>query len=261
MTRKIVSCVSYLFFIAIIVSSFCIPDLLLDRLTFSFEAAMYSGGSQGSIDVEAEEIYLVKAIHDMETEEAEVYFNVVSVSSPEALSEYESGTVLVEFAQIEEEMLKMQESGVLKDYDPVVDTEMGIMSEIYRVDQSEYTVKNIFFPRDNAVLLMEQEKKTGKMLSVFFNKEDVPKEAERRELLENYIRYLNLYIIDDWSYEDQRMKSQKAQLVVGFEKGGEGCILAIHSRDILFDEQKYMDLNEYKYEKYLKNQYKIWMEP
>lgn len=248
MTRRIGNGVIYLFFIAILWASIQIPDMLLERLSFSFGASVYDGRGQGGIDVEAEEIYLVKVIHDMETEGTTVYYTLVSKNP---LAEYEIEAAPEELEQVEEEMKKLKECKVLKDFDPIVGTGAEILTEIYVTDRMEYKVKNTFIDPGNTVWLLEQEERTGKVLSVFFNEEDMPKESERRELLENYIRYLDLYIIDDWSYEDQRMRSKKAELVVGFEKGGEGCTLSIHSGDAFFDEQQYMETNEYKYSLYM----------
>lgn len=270
MRRKIGNLIVYILFAAVVFASFRLPDILLKSYDVSFGASMYdlSGRQSIDIEIEADEIYLVKAIHDMEAADEGQYHNYIF--SAASLAEYkvlgQEEPVRVEDVQAEDEIAKLKECGVLQETDALTGEGSEILKEIYKTDQSEYIIDNIFFLPGSSVWLLEREDKTGKILTVCFSGRDMPEEAERRELLENYIRYLDLYIIDDWVYEDQRMKSDKAELAVGFEQGGEGYILSIvHTRDAFYDETQpqYMESIEYKYDLYrdLTSIYEEWEEP
>lgn len=60
------------------------------------------------------------------------------------------------------------------------------------------------------------EKKTGKIIKISFNKDILNNDINKSEILENYIKYLNLYIIDDWKFENNQVISEKAGLCVIF---------------------------------------------
>ncbi len=273
MRRKVGNLIVYILFAAVIFASFRLPDILLKSYDISFGASMYDLSGRKSIDIEADEIYLVKAIHDMESVDEEQYHNYIFFAG--SLSEYKVSSgqepvqgedVQGEDEQAEDEIAKLKECGVLQETDTLTGAEAEILKEIYKTDQSEYIIDNLFFLPESSVWLLEREEKTGKILTVCFSGRNMPEEAERRELLENYIRYLDLYIIDDWVYEDQQMKSDKADLAVGFKQAGEGYILSIvHARDAFYNETQpqYMESIEYKYDLYrdLTSVYESWGTP
>ncbi len=271
MRRKIGNVIVYILFAAVIFASFRLPDILLKSYDVSFGASMYdlSGRQSIDIEIEADEIYLVKAIHDMETAAEEQYHNYIFFAG--SLEEYKIGLGQEEPAQsedvqAEDEIARLKECGVLQETDTLTGAETEILKEVYKTDQSEYIIDNLFFLPESSVWLLEREEKTGKILTVCFSGRNMPEEAERRELLENYIRYLDLYIIDDWVYEDQQMKSDKADLAVGFKQAGEGYILSIvHARDAFYNETQpqYMESIEYKYDFYreLTSIYESWGMP
>ena len=67
--------------------------------------------------------------------------------------------------------------------------------------------------------------------------------------MKNYIQYLNLYIIDDWKYEDDMCISQKANLVINLVEDQDMFILSIHTINRM--------MNEVEVVKSIKNWYKI----
>ena len=61
---------------------------------------------------------------------------------------------------------------------------------------------------------MDIEKKTGKIIKLVLNKENLCDTIEKKEIMKNYIQYLGLNIIDDWKYDNNIMESKKADISV-----------------------------------------------
>ena len=53
--------------------------------------------------------------------------------------------------------------------------------------------------------------------------------AKKKQILEDYIKYLDLYIIGDWKFENNMLISEKAQLTASLIIDNKSCILSIHS--------------------------------
>ena len=87
---------------------------------------------------------------------------------------------------------------------------------------------------DNSEYLIKVESKTGKILYIALDKNKIWNKDNPKQILENYIKYLNLYIIDDWKYEidgDNKafsMKSEKAAINVKLSETEESYMLSIH---------------------------------
>ena len=76
---------------------------------------------------------------------------------------------------------------------------------------------------------LEIETKTCKILSIAIEKENLANDTNE-EIMRNFVKYLDLYIIDDWKLENNMLKSQKAGLAVtiAINYKNDYCILSIH---------------------------------
>lgn len=82
--RKIKNFIIYIIVSVIILASFKIPELLLELENNNIEIAVYEKEKKkNAIDIEAEKIYLVKAIHDIEDESG-----LVEISSTQLVEMY-----------------------------------------------------------------------------------------------------------------------------------------------------------------------------
>lgn len=228
---KIKNVIIYIIIFIIIIASFKVPEILLAAEVSNIENQMfYKEEIENSIDIESEKIYLVKAIHDMENgmNRVEIAPSNKKYSITEQFVENQNGnSVDKRFEGIGEELLKLIEVNVL-------DTEItgeytGTLSyKQYETSQNKYVIYNGWIEFEDKLFTVEVESKTRKILVMNFSKDDLYTECSKEELLTNYVKYLDLYIIDDWYYEDDMLKSDKAGLVVNLTEVGSRYILSIH---------------------------------
>ena len=65
-------------------------------------------------------------------------------------------------------------------------------------------------------------------------------DIDTEEILRNYIKYLDLYIIDDWKFENNILVSEKARLIACLTYDDDGVgILGIYSKDSEYIKNKY----------------------
>lgn len=66
-------------------------------------------------------------------------------------------------------------------------------------------------------------------------------DVDKNKQLENYAKYLELDIIDDWKYEDEVLKSEEAQLIIILDEGDTVCMLTAVPADAYkeFETSKY----------------------
>lgn len=172
------------------------------------DAALFQGihtaeKPKSKIDPQFEDIYLVKAIHD-------IYNNLDNTISSVEMGKSEAISTLV-----------AQQRQLLAD----ARIDIGLDSNesgppIYVTDLNSYSlIKNIYkfsFNDTNGNLFFFQfEKKTEKFIFLSINKESNGyTQAQIKDLLKKYIQYLGLTIIDDWVYTDCGYESKKADLKV-----------------------------------------------
>lgn len=226
----------------IVLLSFFLPEWLFKIEDLNEEKQIFLvEKSKSKIDVQVEKIYLVKAIHDMNEE-----YRNVRISEKEPVY-YEDNTAYVEavpttiIAQaqdenvmdnLKDELLKLENGNILKDLHLETDfagfdIEMGDF--IYSNRENEYIIKQVYLKDEAYELKLEIEDKTGKILSLFFPKEKLQADIDIEEILRNYIQYLDLYIIDDWRFENNLLKSEKAQLVVSLIQNEKEYLLSIQT--------------------------------
>lgn len=230
---RIKNIVIYIVVCVTILVSFKVPDVLIEIVENNIESKVYEKEkNEKSIDIEAEKIYLVKAIHDIESEntKVEISSSKKSWTLVESPSEGENEKKIESTPKApERQLLKLKDFNILHfNIDEGENYKASLISKIYKCKDS-YTINNIFLSTSNELYNIEMEEKTGKILFINFAKENLYDESTIEEILINYVKYLDLYIIDDWHYENNVLKSDKAGLMVGLVENSTRYILAIHS--------------------------------
>lgn len=230
-------------FIVVIVTvaiSIALPNALFKLEDFTMEKLCYKiDNVQSKIDVQAEDIYLVKAIHGQD-------YNMEIVSKS---SEYELASVIKtsdiessdpKILTLKNELIKLKQYNVvdntLKDNEYI---KIAMFDKNYSNNVIKYSLNCIEFIQDNKSKSVAIESKTGKILYVEFDKDKMSQEISREEIMRNYIKYLDLYIIDDWKLEDNKLQSEKSQLAVYIMEISEKYRLGIQSlnKSIIIDKR------------------------
>lgn len=161
-----------------------------------------------TIDPEAKEIYLVRAIHRIYDETA---------------------SNLVSFTNVDDSMMQMYLNGQLGDV-----VAAGLLSETIAEDiaktqsfsqigitwrDADETVKLAKYTvqiYDTFQFYYQMEGKTNKLLSIYLRDERLTghTESQKMGLMRDFISYLGLDLVDDWVYSSEGFSSQKAQLQI-----------------------------------------------
>ena len=218
----------YICVFAIVLASFKLPELLLNLKDNNIEIAVFNKEKTSSINVEADSIYLVRAIHDIESSKS------IEISSPNV--QY----VIVEkdampdkgiVKNINEQIQKLHEYNILKNVN-ITKYKVGLINKSYHNDEDFYTVNHLILEMDDTQLIFNVEHKTGKILFIAFDKSNSFSE-DKTQLLESFVKYLGLFVIDDWElfFDDvsYKMKSVKAGISVSLTEGDEKYMLAVHT--------------------------------
>lgn len=234
----------------VILFSFCMPQLLFQMEDLKLEKQVFTVEKMKSkLDVQAEKIYLVRAIHAMNnshrnvqiSKKEAVYYgnNMPYVGQTLAVAEEEADEESV--TQLKSELLKLEKGNILKDLNlPSAEFDLETREFLYSDEENEYSMKQSRLKNEAYELNIETERKTGKILCLFFPREKLRTNTEIEEILRNYVQYLELYIMDDWKFENKTLKSEKAQLAVHFVQNEEKNILSIRP----IEEEKYYEIVE-----------------
>ena len=231
---KIKNYIIYIVVLVIVLLSFKVPKLILKNEEDNMEMSYYWEQGRSNIDVEAEKIYLVKAIHDIQEGISKVEISSDGSKHGEIIEFNTSEIKQIPIAKnLDKELLKLKEYNLIK-YPQSIETANGdydAMSAIdrsYEVDEKIYTISNFELILEGQMYEIEVENKSGKI--IFMDKETI---------LRNYVNYLDLHILGDWKYEDGILTSEKADLIVGFyqSKKSDTAILSIHAIN------KYYEIN------------------
>lgn len=217
----------YIFVLCIIFASFMIPNILLELENYEIQGEI-SDNKKRDIDFKVEEIYLVRAIYDIETES-----NTVMISK-------DKNEKLIEFSlenknDAVQEILKLQNSNIIKGFKVKNNSKVaiGIVDRIYNKNDNKYIIRDISLKGNDINCDFNIENKSGKIISICFNKKNLYRKKDLKNVLTNYINYLGLNIIDDWTFQNSMMKSKKTKLVVSLVQSEDSYILSIHSNDNL----------------------------
>lgn len=162
------------------------------------------------------QFYLVKVIHDIEGGINTVVITSNDSSKKIKLSEYtELKSDILD--SLQKELLRLKEYNILGNENITIDsdTEISMIDKIYKSGNTEYTIKRVSLKKDKEYNL-EREEKTGKILYMFLDKDDIYIK-DKQELLKKYVNYLDLYIIDDWKFENKMIKNEKSKYFLEFE--------------------------------------------
>ncbi len=260
--------------IMVIIFSFVIPKLLFGIEDFAKEEEIYGREKvKSKIDVEAEKIYLVKAIHELYDNE------MVTLSETEALYYIDKGEKKVVsrdknklkrilFTESTEELYKNAEETQKINNEIKKLENVNILNEVIFNSNTKYSIRyygtNDSKLRDNQLIKsidiilegydinIEIENKTGKIIMMSLPKDNIKNNIAKEEILENYIKYLDLYIIDDWELKKQSTQahvkcdyivSEKSQLLAMIIESDEEYIMSIQTieryGDLLEELERY----------------------
>lgn len=231
---KIKNMIIYFLFCIAILILFRTPEYLLKIEENNIENEVYEKKKiDQKIDIQTEKIYLVKAIHDMESDDFKVQISSsqkswILVESPSAEENEKKVDSIPNVSK--KQLQKLKEFNILRNFNIDKDSKYNVklISKTYQGEEN-YAIDNIFFTTTNELYNIEMEEKTEKILFINFAKEDIFDGSTKEEILINYVKYLDLYIIDDWYYENDVLKSDKAGLVVSLLENETRYILSIHS--------------------------------
>lgn len=141
------------------------------------------------------------------------------------------------------EMQKMKDMHILQD--AVTDyaeseIEYSVYGREYNKLKKEYIINNVRLTTDGVkALRIEIEEKTGKVVYYISNsKYKIVDDIDTEEILRNYIKYLDLYIIDDWKFENRNtstnikfdyLMSEKARLLSAIIETDEEYIISLQT--------------------------------
>lgn len=174
------------------------------------------------------------------------YTSIVKLTEKGSLEENESKNNTI--SRLIDEMQKMKENNVLenaiKDYEEI-ELEYYVYAREYSKNKKEYVVNRIILTTDGKEKVdIQLEEKTGKALYYISNhKYNIKQDISEEEILINYIKYLDLYIIDDWKFERNMLISEKAKLVVVLRRYERENVISIHSTNNQYIRETYNLIN------------------
>lgn len=220
----------------IVFASFKIPGLLFEVQEKYMQTHAYEREkSKGNINIETEKIYLVKAIHDIEKESSSAVIGYQDVNKKNIIvssAKEESETS----KEIQKELEKLQEHQILKRFEIKENKQwkVGFTHRFYRTDNANYIVNYVSLEIGDNRHMLEIEDKTGKIIHIVSETDNLFEGMSSKDILERYIQYLDLYIIEDWIVEDNYARSEAAGLEITLDKSEGEYMLAIHSAEGVF---------------------------
>lgn len=224
----------FIYFIVIIIVylSFCMPNIIFSLEDLKMENTSYKKKPTDSkIDVQAESIYLVKAIHDIQDGSSNLKISNSYSEISVAGKSKENNNKIIKYLLEETRKMQINDNQLEHLLEKYADTDFKyyIYGKEYNNSKKEYRIYRIVFQIDNYEIFVEIEEKTCKILSYV----GIPKNKEEgiseEQILRNYIRYLDLYIINDWTYKNNMLVSEKAKLAVNIVYYDNIYIISIHS--------------------------------
>lgn len=240
----------YILAILIIVFSFIIPKLLfriedLSRETEIFVKEKY----KNKIDVQAEKIYLVRFIHDVFGIKDQMVFNDSNKKTVATVPMITSSDNTAPSELLKSEISKLVDCGIIKEVSFHNHVNFAETTALFSKEYS-VTTTSISVLKENDKEAIEEglgiaiEEKTGKIISLDFSKSLLREDKDKKTKLESYAKYLDLDIIDDWKYEDEVLKSSKAQLYIMLEELDDGCMLTVAPTEVYEEYKKEIEKYE-----------------
>lgn len=222
MKNNIKNFIAILCVLLVVIFSFCIPKIFFKiEDIYMRNDVVTRKKNNNKIDVETQKIYLVKAIHEIKDG------MMLKISYDKYNINFETLC-----SNINKELQNLKEHEIIANTN-IEDYEDSSIGEYnYTSDDNEYTIQQYSARGENGMFIsIDIEKKTGKIISLHIDKNIINRQISKREILENYVKYLNLYIIDDWKFENNSLTSDKAKLCVSLGENiiGDDYILTISS--------------------------------
>lgn len=230
------------------------PNLLLGVEDLSREKEIFAKQKiERKIDVEAEKIYLVSFIHDIyEIKDKKIYYtdqnNKTSVMSSTPITESKRDIPPTE--RFKNEVLKLVSNQIISEtVNEVTFDEYIQYQEEGHLFYPEHIVTTCSMQKENEEWIQVNiEEKTGKVISADFSKNFLRTDIEIEKKLRNYAKYLDLDIIDDWKFENNILKSEKAQLIIMLVEKDNSCMITIAPIEIYEDYVETDDAVKNEYE-------------
>ncbi len=224
----------FIYFIVIIIVylSFCMPNIILSLEDLKMENRSYKKKPIDSkIDVQAESIYLVKAIHDIQDGSSNLKISNSATEIAISGNSKENNYKIIKYLIEETRKMQIYDNQLEHLLEKYEDTNFKyyIYGKQYNNSKKEYNIYRLIFQIDNYEMFVEIEEKTCKILSYVGIPRNKEEGTSEEQILRNYIRYLDLYIIDDWTYKDNMLVSEKAKLVVNIVYYDKKYIISIYS--------------------------------
>ncbi len=245
-----------MFAILFVVFSFLVPEILLSMQEKQLEEKVFTREKKESkLDVEAEKIYLVRAIHEIEE-----VSNLIAIEKwHEVYTTSKGQKEDFKLTEVGKQMEKLEEFQILQGTGIDIPSNYSVYSNTtgYRNNQKEYLLGNVQVEIEGNKYELVMESKTGKILTIVLPKEKICEERTKQEILESFLHYLDLYIIDDWEYKEEnlqsqkyhgwnyllaRMKSEKADLVIMLYENDMYYMLGIRSQNSIYESIVTSDL-------------------
>lgn len=196
---------------------FLMPSILLNVEDLKSKQIGYIKQNKlQKVDVQVENLYLVKAINDIESGNFNVKIsnNIIYTKAQGAVRvDTENAN---KYISPELDLKKLQDMNVLKDvifYKEDETYTISMLQKEYKSKDTSYIIERYSINNSTQGISIEIEKKTGKVIFITVPINQIADFSEK-EIMENYIKYLDLYAIDDWKYENGSFKSERASLVV-----------------------------------------------
>ena len=228
--KKVFIC---LIILLIIFLSFVIPNILFELEDINMTRVSYiKERNNNRIDIQAENIDLVRVIHDISNKK----FNVeiedsqnMKKSLVENIKAEEGKNTII--SKIQNEIIKLKDYNILNDRTIEAKKAM-IIQKRYQNAVAEYIINRTWIEIDGEEINIETENKTGKAIYIAFRKDKLIEGLELQEIMYNYVKYLDLYVIDDWKFENNMLISDKAGLAIILNfYNNDICFLTINSKD------------------------------
>lgn len=182
-------------------------------------------------------IYLVKALHCITRS-----YDVVSIGNSDEIIENSTNK-----QDIIDELDKLKSYNILKDFkfDSEKNSLIKLSDRFYQDTENEYIAREIIVLNDEGEHRIVIEKKTGKIVQIASNSDYF--QENKSEVIQNFIRYLDLHIIDDWEVKDDNfMVSEKADLGVLFADYEEYSVLYTGTLEQLLNYKNYVEVDSNK---------------
>ncbi len=232
MRNKIINVAIVIFVLIIILTSFIVPDLIFSMQYNNVEIQISEARKRkNNVSVEAEKIYLVKAMHMIDksyNDYVDIGNKYKYISSKLLIKEVDPENI-ISLDKIEYQLQKLEEYNIIKGVNYDNYSNIAILDKLYEKN-NEKCVVHMITMQDKKIEI-DIEHQTEKIIYLLFDK-SMLSESSQKDILENYVKYLGLDIISDWKFEENKLKSKEAGLEVGLSKTDNWYLLVVYSTKI-----------------------------